>query len=83
MRKVTAVVTLALASVVLSAGAAMADSTYPPTVVKGASGSQGDGGTAFTGSSQLPLAMLMIAVLVVVGATALIVARRRAARFGS
>ena len=83
MRKVTAVVTLALASVVLSAGAAMADSTYPPTVVKGANGSQGDGGTAFTGSSQLPLAMLMIAVLVVVGATALIVARRRATRFGS
>ena len=83
MRKVTAVVTLALASVVLSAGAAMADSTYPPTVVKGASGSRGDGGTAFTGSSQLPFAMLMIAALVVVGATALIVARRRATRFGS
>ena len=82
MRKVTAVVTLTLASVVLSAGAALADSNYPPTVVKGASGSKGDGATAFTGSSQLPFAMLMIAALVVVGATALIVARRRATRFG-
>src|SRR6476646_9215531 len=38
MRKVTAVLTLTLVSVVLSAGAAMADSTYPPTVVKGVSG---------------------------------------------
>jgi len=80
MRKVTAVLILTLASVVLSAGAAMADSNYPPTVVKGASGSKGDGGTAFTGASQLPFAMLMIAALVVVGATALIVARRRATR---
>src|SRR5690242_4502836 len=54
MRKVTAVLMLTLASVVLSAGAAMADSNYPPTVVKGASGSKGDGATAFTGASQLP-----------------------------
>ena len=82
MRRVTAVMTLTLASVVLSAGAALADSTYPPpsTVVKGASGSRGDGGTAFTGSTQLPFAMLMVAVLVVAGLTALYVARRRSAR---
>jgi hypothetical protein len=74
--------TLALASIVLSAGAALADSTYPPptTVVKGASGSRGDGGTAFTGSTQLPFAMLMIGVLVVAGLTALYIARRRSSR---
>jgi len=82
MRRVTAVLTLTLASLVLSAGAAMAGSTYPPpsTVVKGASGSRGDGGTAFTGSTQVPFAMLMIGLLVVVGLTALYAARRRSAR---
>lgn len=83
IRRITAVMTLTLASLVLSAGAAMADSTYPPTVVKGANGSKGGGGsTAFTGSTQLPVAMLMATVLVVAGLTALsvvFVARRRAA----
>jgi hypothetical protein len=85
MRRITAIATLALASVVLSAGAAFADSTYPPpsTVVKGASGSRGDGGTAFTGSTQLPLALVMVGVLVVVGLTALYVARRRSARLAA
>ncbi len=77
MRRFTAVMTLALASIVLSAGAALADATYPPTVVKGANGSRGDGGTAFTGSTQLPFAMLMVGVLVIAGVTALYIARRR------
>jgi hypothetical protein len=85
MRRITALMTLTLATVVLSAGAALADSTYPPTVVKGANGSRGTGdGTAFTGSAQLPFAMLMVAILVLVGVAALsavFVARRRAARF--
>jgi len=86
MRRITALMTLTLATVVLSAGAAFADSTYPPTVVKGANGSRGGagGGTAFTGSAQLPFAMLMVAILVLVGVAALsavFVARRRAARF--
>ena len=81
MRRITAVMTLTLASVVLSAGAAMAESTYPPTAVKGASGTRGDGGTAFTGSTQLPFAILMVGVLVIAGLTALYVARRRSARF--
>ena len=82
MRRVTAVMTLTLASIVLTAGAALAGTgTYPPPVsVKGASGTRGDGGTAFTGSTQLPFAMLMVGVLVVVGLTALYVARRRSAR---
>jgi LPXTG-motif cell wall-anchored protein len=49
-------------------------------MVKGASGTRG-GGTAFTGSSQIPFGTLMIVVLVVAGVAALFVARRRAARF--
>lgn len=86
MRKVTTVVTLTFAAVIATAGAAMAQtSSYPvspspTTVVKGASGTSG-GGTAFTGSSQIPVGTLMIVVLVVAGVAALFVARRRAARF--
>jgi LPXTG-motif cell wall-anchored protein len=55
----------------------LADATYPPTVVKGANGSRGSGGTAFTGSTQLPFAMLMVGALVIAGVTALYFARRR------
>jgi hypothetical protein len=85
MRRISAVVTLTFASLLVTAGAAMAQSSYPvtpspTTVVKGASGTRG-GGTAFTGSSQIPFATLMIVALVVAGVAALFVARRRAARF--
>src|SRR5262245_3301104 len=83
MRRITTVMALTLSSVVLTAGAAMAQtSSYPiapSTVVKGESGT--DGGTAFTGSSQIPLGTLMIVALVAAGVAALFVARRRAARF--
>ena len=83
MRRVTAVMTLTLVSLVATAGAAMAQtSTYPPPVsVKGASGTDGGGATAFTGSSQIPVGTLMVVALVIFGLTALFVARRRAARF--
>ena len=86
MRRIYAVVTLTFASLLVTAGAAMAQtSSYPvsptpTTIVKGASGTRG-GGTAFTGSSQIPFGTLMIVVLVVAGVAALFVARRRAARF--
>jgi len=86
MRRISAVVTLTFASLLVTAGAAMAQtSSYPvspspTTIVKGASGARG-GGTAFTGSSQIPFGTLMIVVLVVAGVAALFVARRRAARF--
>jgi len=86
MRRIYAVVTLTFASLLVTAGAAMAQtSSYPvapspTTMVKGASGTRG-GGTAFTGSSQIPFGTLMIVVLVVAGVAALFVARRRAARF--
>jgi hypothetical protein len=57
-------------------------STYPPPVsVKGASGTNGGGSTAFTGSSQVSVGTLMVVALVIAGLTALFVARRRAARF--
>lgn len=83
MRRATAVMTLTLVSLVATAGAAMAQtSTYPPPVsVKGASGTDGGGATAFTGSSQIPVGTLMVVALVILGLTALFVARRRAARF--
>ena len=85
MRRATAVMTLTLVSLVLTAGAALAQSSsYPPPVsVKGASGTRGDGPTAFTGSSQISFATLMVVALVIAGLTALFVARRRAARFAS
>jgi hypothetical protein len=79
-----AAMTLTLVSLVVTAGAAMAQtSSYPPPVsVKGASGTDGGGGaTAFTGSSQISVGTLMVVVLVLAGLTALFVARRRAARF--
>ncbi|MFL5791474.1 MAG: hypothetical protein ACJ76A_08210 [Actinomycetota bacterium] len=79
-------IALTFASLLVTAGAAMAQtSSYPispsaSTTVKGASGTSG-GGTAFTGSSQIPVGTLMIVALVVAGVAALFVARRRAARF--
>jgi hypothetical protein len=85
MRRISTVITLTVASLVVTATAAMAQtSSYPisptaSTVVKGESGTSG--GTAFTGSSQIPLGTLMIVALVVAGVAALFVARRRAARF--
>ena len=84
MRRVSTVMALTLVSLVVTAGAAMAQtSTYPPpsTGVKGASGTSGGGATAFTGSSQISIGTLMIGALVIAGLTALFVARRRAARF--
>jgi hypothetical protein len=44
-------------------------------------GTSGGSGTAFTGSAQIPLSTVLICLLVVAGVTALVVARRRAARF--
>jgi hypothetical protein len=73
------------AFMILSTAVSAAAQTYPPpsTAVKGASGAAGDGGTAFTGSSQIPVGTLMIVALLAVGLAALFVARRRAARFAA
>ena len=85
MKRMTGVLALAAISVVATASAAMAQtSTYPvsphpSTSVEGTSG--GTSGTAFTGSAQIPLSTVLICLLVIAGVTALVVARRRAARF--
>src|SRR4051812_50102544 len=81
IRRISAVVTLTFASLLVTAGAAMAQtSSYPvapspTTMVKGASGTRG-GGTAFTGSSQIPFATIMIVALVGAGVAALPVGPR-------
>jgi hypothetical protein len=87
-RRVTGIAAMAVVAIVMTASSAMAQtSSYPisPSAtasVKGISGSRG-GGTAFTGSSQIPVGTLLLVALVVVGLGALLVARRRAARFAS
>ena len=85
IKRGTAVLASAAISVIATAGAAMAQtSTYPvspdpSTSVEGINGS--NGGTAFTGGSQVPLSILLICLLLLAGVAALVVARRRAARF--
>jgi hypothetical protein len=87
--RATGVMAIAVITILTTAATAMAQtSSYPispsspTTVVKGASGSSG-GGTAFTGSNQVPVGTLMLVALVVIGVGALLVARRRAARFAA
>ena len=85
IKRVTGVLASAAISLVATASAAMAQtSTYPvsphpSSSVEGTSG--GNGGTAFTGATQIPLSTVLICLLVIAGVTALVVARRRAARF--
>jgi hypothetical protein len=90
IRRVIGIAAMAVVAVVTTASLAMAQtSSYPisPSAgasVQGASGSRGGGGgTAFTGSSQIPVGTVLLVTLVVVGLGALLVARRRAARFAS
>jgi hypothetical protein len=88
IKRVTGILAIAVVTVLTTASTALAQtSSYPvtpsaTTVVKGNSGAAG-GGTAFTGSSQIPVGTLMLVGLVVVGLAALFVARRRAARFSA
>jgi hypothetical protein len=78
MKRLMGILALATMTVVVTAGTALAQTTYPPTTsVEAASG--GNGPTAFTGGSVAKPA-LFVAVLVVAGLTALFVARRRGAR---
>ena len=84
MKRVTGVLASAAISVVATASAAMAQtSTYPvsPHPSTSVEGTSGGSGTAFTGSAQIPLSTVLICLLVIAGVTALVVARRRAARF--
>jgi hypothetical protein len=80
MKRVTSVLASAFVMVLVTAGSALAQTTtYPPTppTVEGSGGSAG--GTAFTGGDVTFGALAAIALLAV-GVTALIVARKRAAR---
>ena len=84
IKRVTVVLASAAISLVATASAAMAQtSTYPvsPHPSTSVEGTSGGGGTAFTGASQIPLSTVLICLLVIAGVTALVVARRRAARF--
>jgi len=82
MKRMFGVLVTALATTVVTAGTALAQSTYPPepaatNSVIGDGGSNGP--TAFTGSDVSVVAMVAVALLIV-GLTALFVARRRSAR---
>jgi hypothetical protein len=76
MKRFILVLPAALVSVVLLAGAALAQ--YPPT--PGSDGGEppgASGGTAFTGAS-ISLGLLIVGALVVLGIAALLMSRRRA-----
>jgi hypothetical protein len=79
MKRVTSVLASAFVMVLVTAGSAFAQTTtYPPEPsVAGSGGSSG--GTAFTGGD-VTFGALAAMALLAVGVTALIVARKRAAR---
>jgi hypothetical protein len=86
MKRATAVLASAFVTVLVTAGAAIAQS-YPPgspkptTAVEGTSGQAGAAPTAFTGGgSDLSFGLAAGALLLAVGVVALLIARRRAAR---
>ena len=82
LKRVTGVVILTTVAMVVLAGSAIAQTstaTYPVspvTSVEAAGGSK----TAFTGSGLISFGTVMVVALVIAGLTALLVARRRAAR---
>lgn len=77
MKRVAAILTGATVLVMTQVGSALAGAKYPTQPSHG----PGTGGTAFTGSNVSHVGV-WLAVLVVVGVTALIVARRRSADGG-
>ena len=83
MKRAAAVLSSALLTVLFTAGTALAQTDYPPTTTVqptgGQTGAGSGGGTAFTGGD-LSFGAIAFAALLVVGVTALFVARRRAAR---
>ena len=82
MKRLTGTLVLAAVSLLLSATAALAQTNYPATDDTSVEGAGGSGGTAFTGSD-VSMAAVAIAALLVIGLTALFVARRRAARLAA
>lgn len=81
MKRVTSIFASAFVMVLVTAGSALAqitDPDYPPSPSVAADGGTG-GGTAFTGGD-VTFGALAAMALLAVGVTALIVARKRAAR---
>ncbi len=81
MKRIIGVLTTAMLSIVVFASTALADShTYPPGGdVAGSGGGGTGGGTAFTGGD-VSIAFVATLALLAVGVSAMVVARRRAAR---
>lgn len=79
MKRVTSVLASVFVMVLVTAGSALAQTTTypPPPDVAGSGGTSG--GTAFTGGD-VTFGALAAMALLAVGVTALIVARKRAAR---
>ncbi|MEA2555630.1 MAG: hypothetical protein QOI60_961 [Actinomycetota bacterium] len=77
MKRAAAILTGATVFVMTQVGSAFAGTKYP-TGHSHSPGVSGNGGTAFTGSNVSHVA-IWLAVLVVVGVGALLVARRRSA----
>jgi hypothetical protein len=89
MKRVTLIISSAFVAMLATAGTALAQANYPPDdvlptggqapTVGPAGGPAADGGVAFTGGD-ISFTAVAFAILLVVGVTALVVARRRAAR---
>lgn len=83
MKRIFGVLAITFASMIIGAGTALAQTTYPPeptdpSSVLGGGGSSGSS-SAFTGSD-VAMWTVVAGALLLVGLTALFVARRRAAR---
>jgi hypothetical protein len=78
MKRAIGLLTVATLNVLVGAGTALAQTTYPPTT-PGASVEGAGGGTAFTGGD-LSFGGVATIMLLALGLVALFVARKRAAR---
>lgn len=87
MKRVTLIISSAFVAMLATAGTALAQANYPPDDVlptggqapAGGPAADAGGGVAFTGGD-VSFTAVAFAILLVVGVTALVVARRRAAR---
>jgi hypothetical protein len=78
MKRLTGILALAAMTVVVTAGTALAQTSYPPSQPTSVEATSGGRPTAFTGGNVIKPA-LFVAILLVAGLTALFVARRRSA----
>ena len=86
MKRIFSALACAVAFALLTAPSALAAAGYPesPTPSVGATSGSNGSGTAFTGAGGgISMATVWIVVLVLAGVSALLIARRRAARLTS